>query len=65
MVMTRTMMAPIRPLTIEPRPPPRLLPPTTAAVSAKISEIEAGSGSRTAEAAGNQKGRPSRSRIRR
>ena len=37
--MTSTMIAPIAPLAIEPRPPPRLLPPTTAAVSAMISRL--------------------------
>ena len=35
--MTSTMMAPMTPLATEPRPPPSELPPTTAAVSARIS----------------------------
>ena len=35
--MTSTMMAPISALAMEPRPPPSELPPTTAAVMARIS----------------------------
>ena len=42
--MTSTMMAPISALTIEPRPPPRLLPPSSAAVSARDLHAEAGVG---------------------